>query len=369
MPRLVEPTLAAAVARRVAGSSGLDRSYLVDRLRADLDVAVVESERLVARASGIPSPPPVRWELIDRATWAEANIASMIALLNPVVEKIGDRLDRMPLPARIAQRTLVSVEVGVLLGYVSRRVLGQYDLLVPEDDDSPEARRRRRALPAGGAALYFVGPNLIETERRFGFVPRDFAMWVALHEVTHRFQFDGVPWLRGHFLDLVRNYVDTVDIDARSLARRLRIAVGRLASGEVPPEERSPMYLLASDEQRAVLDQIQALMAVIEGHGNYVMDSIGSRVIPSMRRMRGVFEKRRDQVNALQKVVSSTLGLEMKLKQYELGQRFCETAVRSGGPEVLSHLWLGPQSLPTLAELKEPRLWLERIREQQASGG
>ena len=361
MARLVEPALAAAIARRVAGTSGLDRSYLLDRLRGDLGEAVPLSERLIADASGIPAPPPVEWGLIDRATWAEANLSSMTALLNPIVEKIGDRLDALPLAARVAQRSVVSVEVGVLLGYVSRRVLGQYDLLVPDDDGSPEARRRLKALPAGGAALYFVGPNLIETERRFGFVPKDFAMWVALHEVTHRFQFEGVQWLRPHFLGLVKRYIDTVDIDARGLAKRLRRAAKRLASKDVPPEERSPMYLLASDDQREVLNEIQALMAVIEGHGNYVMDSVGERVIPSMRRMRGVFDRRREQVNLPQKVISSTLGLEMKMKQYELGQAFCEAAVREAGPEALARLWVGPDHFPTLAELKEPHLWLGRV--------
>jgi coenzyme F420 biosynthesis associated uncharacterized protein len=361
MAKLVEPAIAALVARRVAGTSGLDRSYLLDRLRTDLDSAVPLSEELVAETSGIPAPPPVSWGLIDRATWAEANISSMTAMLDPVAQKIGPRLDRLPGVAQALQRAVVSIEVGVLLGYVSRRVLGQYDLLVPEDDGSPAARRRRRALPAGGAALYFVGPNLIETERRYGFVPRDFAMWVSLHEVTHRFQFEGVPWLRSHFLELVKRYVDTVDIDAKGLIARLRIAAQRLASKDVPPEERSPMYLLATDEQRVVLDEIQALMAVVEGHGNYVMDSVGERVIPSMRRMRFVFERRREQVSVVQRVISSTLGLEMKLKQYELGQAFCEATVRAAGPDVLGRLWEGPDQFPTLAELKAPEHWLGRV--------
>jgi putative hydrolase len=121
------------------------------------------------------------------------------------------------------------------------------------------------------------------------------------------------------------------------------------------------MYLLATDEQRVVLDEIQALMAVVEGHGNFVMDSVGEQVIPSMRRMRFIFERRRDQVNGVQKILSSTLGLEMKMKQYELGQAFCEAAVREAGPEVLARLWVGPGQFPTLAELKEPELWLGRV--------
>ena len=154
--RLIDPSVARAVARRVAGDGGLDGSYLLERLRRDLAVAVVRSEELVAEASGIPSPPPVRWDVIDRATWAEVNIASMSTLMAPLADKIGERMKTVPVPIRMAQRSLLSAEVGLLLGYISRRVLGQYDTLVP--DNGPGARR--------GAPLIFVGPNMVETERR-----------------------------------------------------------------------------------------------------------------------------------------------------------------------------------------------------------
>ncbi|CAN5541165.1 zinc-dependent metalloprotease [soil metagenome] len=361
MTRLIDPTIARAVARRMAGTAPEDGSYLMDRLRADLAEAVPNSERLVAEASGIPAPPPVPWGLIGRAEWADANIAGMTALLSPLEDKVGKRLDALPVAARIAQRALVSIEVGVLLGYVSRRVLGQYDLLVPEGDDRPRRRRWARRGAPEGAVLYFVGPNIVDTERRFGFVPRDFALWVALHEVTHRFQFDGVPWLRSRFLDLVGSYLDSIELDPRTLARRLRSAAATIVSRSVPPEEKNPVYLLASDEQRRVLDDIQALMAVVEGHGNYVMDSIGAQVIPSMERMRGVFERRREQTTGAQRAIQYVIGLDMKLRQYELGQRFCEAVVARQGADVLGKLWVAPSNLPTLAELRQPELWLTRI--------
>lgn len=360
MARLVDPSLATVVARRVAGPSPIEGPYLMDRLVVDLDDAVLRSEELVAQASGIPAPPPVRWGVIDRATWAETNVSSMTTMLNPIAEKLSARLDAMPLAARVAQRTVVSVEVGVLLGYISKRVLGQYDLLVASREEGAASRRATRAK-MDSKALYFVGPNIVETERRFGFVPRDFALWVALHEVTHRFQFDGVGWLRPRFLELVKSFVDTTDLDARGLAARLATAARRVMSKEIPAEEKSPMYLLASPEQRAILDQIQAFMAVVEGHGNFVMDSVGASVIPSMKRMRTVFERRRDQVNYIQRVLNTALGLEMKLRQYELGQHFCETVVERGGPEALQTLWVGPEFFPDLDELKAPERWLERV--------
>jgi coenzyme F420 biosynthesis associated uncharacterized protein len=357
MARLIDARIATAVAKRMAGDRALLGSYLMERLRRDLDVAVPRSEVLVAEASGIPAPPPVRWDIIDRAAWARANIEGMSVMLGPLAEKLSARLDAMPLPVRVAQQAVVSTEMGIVLGYVSRRVLGQYDVLIPEEELPP----RRHSTIAPGTMLYFVGPNMVETERRFGFIPEEFALWVALHEVTHRFQFAGVPWLKERFFGLVRSYMESVDLDARGLSKRLTEAASRLASRSVPTEERHPMYLFASSEQRELLDQIQALMAVVEGHGNFVMDSIGAEVIPSFARMRRVFEGRREQVNALQRIINHVLGLEMKLRQYELGQQFCERIVALEGPSALAQLWSNEAQLPTLAELREPERWVKRV--------
>jgi coenzyme F420 biosynthesis associated uncharacterized protein len=357
--RLIEPSIARAVARRFAAGGVPPGSYLLERLHSDLSEAVPRAEGLVAEASRISPPPPVNWRLIDRATWADANIDGMTSLLRPLSEAVEARLQGHPLAVRLAQRAAVSVEVGLLLGYVSRRVLGQYDLLVPEQ--TPVLPARRRGMVAASPVLYFVGSNIVEVEQRFGFVPRDFALWVALHEVTHRFQFDGVPWLRDRFLGLVRSYLSTVPLDARALSARLGAAARSLLSGTLPPEERNPVYLLSSPEQRVTLDEIQALMAVVEGHGNYVMDTIGARVIPSFRRMRGVFERRRQQTNRIHRAIQYAIGLEMKLRQYEMGQRFCETAVSHSGEGVLDRLWSGPDNLPSLAELKEPQQWVRRV--------
>jgi coenzyme F420 biosynthesis associated uncharacterized protein len=192
-------------------------------------------------------------------------------------------------------------------------------------------------------------------------VPEEFALWVAVHEVTHRFQFAGVPWLRERFFGLVRDYLEVTDVDAGSLARRLASAASRLATGKVPVEERHPAYLIASEGQRDVLNQIQALMAVVEGHGNFVMDSVGAKVIPSFKRMRHIFERRREQTNTVQKIINQALGLEMKLRQYELGQKFCEAVAEREGDAGIAHLWTSPDHLPTLDELKEPRRWLARV--------
>ena len=360
--QLIDPRVARTVARRFVGSDDVSGSYLMERLRTDLAESVPLSEDLVSEVSGITRPEPVKWGVIDRVAWAEANISGMSRLLDPLAKRLGHRLDRYPLPVRIAQRTAISAEVGVLLGYISRRVLGQYDVLVTESpEEGLRARRRRRGALPEGTALYFVGQNMVETERRLGFVPRDFALWVSVHEVTHRFQFAGVPWLQERFFSLIRNYLGSLELDARGLASRLSGAARRLSSGSVPPEERNPIYLLASEDQRRSLDELQALMAVVEGHGNYVMDTVGKEVIPSFERMRRVFNRRREQTTLLQRALNHVIGLEMKLRQYELGQQFCELVAAREGREALTRLWAGPETFPTLDELRQPDMWLRRV--------
>jgi coenzyme F420 biosynthesis associated uncharacterized protein len=347
--RLIDPGVASAVARTLTGDGRMSSSYLLERLHRDLADAVPRSEELVREISGIPAPAPVRWQVIDRATWARNNIKSLGRLLTPLTDRLGDRIDRTPMPVRLAQRLLISTEVGALLGYVSRRVLGQYDLLVAD------------AAGAEPGVLYFVGPNMVETERRFGFVPEEFTLWVAVHEVTHRFQFAGVPWLQRRFFQLVESYFDAVELDARNLARRMGEAARRLARRQVPVEERNPMYLLASPEQRSIMDDVQALMAVVEGHGNFVMDHVGARHIRSFPRMRAIFERRRAQTTVLQRTFNQAIGLEMKLRQYEIGREFCDAVVAAQGIDALGLLWRDEERFPSLSELRNPSLWLRRV--------
>lgn len=359
---LIEPRIAVAVARRLTGEEELGGSAEMDALISDLQVAVPRSEDLVAESSGIARPAPVKWAVVDRGTWAEANIAGMSSMLEPLTDKVGRRLQTLPLQARLAQRLLVSAEVGALLGYVSRRVLGQYDVLMSEEALAAGLRPRRRSRRlAPGTVLYFLGTNMIETARRYSFVSQDFSLWVALHEVTHRFQFAGVRWLPDRFFGLIRGYFDSLDLDAGTLSERFKAALRRLSDRSLPPEERNAVYLFASPEQRMMLDDIQALMAVVEGHGNYIMDTVGSTVIPTFPRMRQLFDRRREQTNPLQRIVGHLIGLEMKLKQYELGQRFCVEVARRGGDEALAHLWSAPENFPRLAELREPEQWLRRV--------
>ena len=228
--------------------------------------------------------------------------------------------------------------MGALLGYMAQRVLGQYDLLVPDDR---------------GEAVYYVGANVLSLEKRFAFRPRDFRLWIAIHEVTHRAQFVGVPWMREYFMSLVQQVFELVDPDPRTLARALSNAVDAIKRGENPLDEGGLVSLIASPEQRGVLGQVQALMSLLEGHGNVVMTDLGARHVAGEERMARVLHQRR-QTGGIAQQIQKLLGLEQKMRQYEVGEKFVRGVLDLGGPRAIDHAWEGPENLPVRRRARRP---------------
>jgi coenzyme F420 biosynthesis associated uncharacterized protein len=271
-------------------------------------------------------------------------------MLSPLTSKVGPKLAQNRAAAAVT-RHVTAVEMGTLLGWMSTRVLGQYDLLLVEDEDPDEQD-----------IVYYVGPNVLALEKRFGFPPREFRLWLALHEVTHRAQFTGVPWLRPYFLSLVDGIMGSVDPDPGRLLQALRRAVDETRAGRNPLDEGGLVALFATAEQREVLDRIGGLMSLLEGHGDVTMDRAGADLVPSAERFSRVLRARRNSRPGPAKVMQKLVGLDAKLKQYEAGERFIAAVESDGGPELLATVWEGPERLPTLAEIRDPAAWLARVR-------
>ncbi len=344
----VDWALAEKVAVRAAGREPFADSYHYGSLDADFAELTAIAEDQVAAATGLRSlSGSARARVTDRQGWVRANIASFQRLLRPITEKL-DALATSPL-APVASR-LAGAEVGVVLGWMSSRVLGQYDLLVVEDED-----------PDDQDLVYYVGPNIIGLEKRFAFPPREFRHWLALHEVTHRAQFTGIPWMREHFLGLVSETVRAVDPDPKRLTDALVRLASDVRSGRNPLDDGGIMALLASPEQRLVLDQVAGLMSLLEGHGDVTMDRAGADQIPSAARFGQVLRQRRQQGNPAAKVLQKLIGLDAKLKQYEQGEAFIESVERHGGTELLDVAWVDPANLPSIAEIRDPDAWIARI--------
>lgn len=341
--------LAAKVAARATGSEPFADSYHYASLNSDFEELTAIAEDQVAETTGLRSlSGKARARVADRPGWVQANIASFQRLLAPITDRLEQNMSSplAPFASRVA-----GAEVGVMLGWMSGRVLGQYDLLVVEDEN-----------PEDQDIVYYVGPNIIGLEKKFAFPPREFRHWLALHEVTHRAQFTGIPWMREHFLGLVQATVESVDPDPRRFAEALTRVVTEVRSGRNPLDEGGVMAVLASEEQREVLSQVSGLMSLLEGHGDVTMDRAGADQIPNAARFGQVLRQRRQQGTPIARLLQKLIGLEAKLKQYEQGEAFIAMVEQEGGTELLDVAWVDPANLPSIEEIRDPDAWIARVR-------
>lgn len=339
----VDWKLAVSVADRVAGSYPLEGTYHEARLARQAPALVERASDLVAAETRLSPEGQPDVAVVSRREWVETNISSFTRLLAPAEERLGRSKG---IGSRLAGRVM-GAEIGALLGFLSRRVLGQYELVLPAPDKE------------FGDTVLFVGSNVLSMERQHEFRPDEFRFWVALHECTHRLQFVGVHWLRAYFLGLIEKLVATSKPEPGRLARISSELREAAASGEPLVGEAGVFGLFASPDQREVIDRVQAMMALLEGHGHVVMDRIGARELVTQARMSRVLKaRRRDPRTA---TLMRLLGMELKLRQYELGERFIRDVERHAGWETLDRAWAGPESLPTLDEVHNPMLWLQRV--------
>jgi coenzyme F420 biosynthesis associated uncharacterized protein len=336
------------IAARIAGEGHAPSPSI------DLVPIAQDAERRVVAYTGLvpegPLPPP---EGVSRREWVASNIASTRTLIEPMLERLTEHLGPVKPAAQIWLGVTGSSEVGVLVGYLAQRVLGQYELVLLKERAAGHPPR-----------LLFVLPNLGEAIRRFEADEREFVTWVALHELTHAVQFGGVPWLQDHLAGLIRELLESAEA-RMARRRRLRLpsreSVERVARAALKADL---LGMIASEPERAVMDRAQAVMAVIEGHAEHVMDAVAPELLPSLPDLRRALNERRRVQSPFNRLVSRLLGLEMKLKQYERGKVFCDEIARSGGPAALRHLFSAPEALPTLAEIDDPAAWLRRVQPQ-----
>jgi coenzyme F420 biosynthesis associated uncharacterized protein len=341
--RLVDWSSAASVGKTFSSAGPQVSPAERARLTEDFDEVVSEADGLVAGFTGLRQQgPSSRPWVTTRGEWISQNLRGFEQVLEPVAHKLLGR--RLSGPSAPLRRQLLAFQIGGILGYLARKVLGQYDLFLPPDD---------RDL------IYFVGPNVIELERKHRFPSRDFRMWLALHEVTHRMQFEGVPWLRGYLTELVDSYLGTIDLDARKLLGRLRRAREEAREGNAW-REMGVLSVLMTPEQRETFRRMQALMSLLEGHGNYVMDRLSDGRIHASGRMRRTLQARRHR-QGFNRMVQRAVGLDVKVRQYDLGERFVSEVVDLAGPERFARIWERSEHLPTLEEVGRPEAWVERV--------
>jgi coenzyme F420 biosynthesis associated uncharacterized protein len=328
--------------------------------RRAFDEAVRVAELQVAGFTGLEAPSDIpRVEAVRRGQWVQANIEGLRALLEPAAAKIGDAIaasqrDVVPEQAQagVAQMLgqvsplLLGAQVGTVLGTLAQQVLGQYDIAVPRPD--------------GAGALLFVVPNIARFEAEWSLDPIDFRTWIAIHEVTHRFEF-ARPWALARFRELIDDFTSTLTLDVEELQQRLASLDPSNPEGmqEMLAGQDSLFGAVMDDEQRLKLRRIQAFMTASEGYGDHVMHALGEQMLPSYARIDEAMRRYRE-TEHVDPVFERLLGIEVKREQYRLGRAFCDTVVELTDEATLARMWDSAEALPSMPELEEPRLWLAR---------
>jgi coenzyme F420 biosynthesis associated uncharacterized protein len=353
--RLIDWEAVRAIARRRLGAGDV-RLTAMERAQAEAfyrDV-LVRIEPVVAEEIGAQLPAALETPAaIDRREWIDLNLATFEALFSrvePILAQSAGTADTAGRAlARILNRRLGNQQIGFLLGFLARKVLGQYDLSL------------LGAGPATRGRLHFVEPNIVATANALRLSLPEFRTFIALHEATHAFEFEAYPWLRDHFTSLVAESIEQFATESGGLGARLRQTLASRGDGHWLERIMTPSQL-------ATFRRTQALMSLLEGYSNHVMNSAGERILPGFQQLHDRFERRNEARSALERAVMRLTGLDLKMEQYVAGERFVAAVIAERGRSFMNRVWEGPRTLPSLDEIRAPERWIARLDGMPAVG-
>jgi len=311
---------------------------------ADLRQAAANALQPVADTARMDSGPAASCDVhvVDRGGWIDVNVNSTAALLSPVLDKMTSKKSAGPVAVAIGAK-ITGAQIGALLGFVAPKILGQFDL-----------------APEGRPSLLLVAPNIVAVERELELDSHDFRTWVCLHEETHRVQFTAVPWLRQHMIDRSRGLMNDVMPDPDAMQERLQHAVKALPDA-LKGGGNGLIDLFTTAEQREQLAALTAVMSLLEGHADVVMDDVGPKVVPTVAQIREKFDERRTGAGGVDRLLRRLLGLEAKMRQYRDGAVFCRAVIDKVGVDGFNEIWTSPETLPSAPEIAAPQDWVARV--------
>ena len=300
--------------------------------------------------------------IVDRASWAKANTQSFKTLMAPAIEHlVQTKAEQLKAANAALGGTVTGAQMGAILAFLSSKVLGQYDPFVASSRGA-------------GGRLMLVAPNIVSVERELNVEPADFRLWVCLHEQTHRVQFAAAPWLKDHMMEHISELTVGLADNAEGLAERLTNALKSLprrgqqaGSGKeqnddgVPPSDGGILSLLQEPEDKARLSHLTAVMSLLEGHANVVMDAVDSSIVPTVKTIRRRFNARGKARGPVEKFIRRLMGLDAKMRQYSDGARFVRAVVDAVGMEGFNRVWERAENLPTEKEIHAPKEWISRM--------
>jgi coenzyme F420 biosynthesis associated uncharacterized protein len=342
---MIDWDLAVRVGSRLAGDGPVvtraEATGVVEELRAGAE----KSTPLVREFTGLfaeARTAPVL--VVDRPGWIQANADGFSTIIAPIVDKLQAKKGPPSAMAEAIGSRITGTELGVMLGFLGNKVLGQFDPF--------------HEAPGAAGRLLLVAPNIVTVERELGVDEHDFRLWVCLHEETHRVQFTAVPWMRDHLHALMGQIVGAVETDPAAVLTEALSRIGGIVSGKT---EGSLLDLFSSPEQRLIIDQVTGVMSLLEGHADVVMDGVGPEVIPTVDEIRRRFTERRKGIGALDRLLRRLLGLDQKMAQYRDGAVFVRAAIEAVGMEGFNAVWAEAANLPTKTEVHDPAAWLKRV--------
>jgi coenzyme F420 biosynthesis associated uncharacterized protein len=331
----------------------------VSELR-DLAGAVQQPVYEVTGMSGARDGALGRVAVVDRPGWIRANVDGFRVVLEPLVEQLRERAPGGGSAGSRAGSVMTSVgsrvtgiQAGLILAYLSSRVLGQYELFLPPEASPVDGEQPGR--------LTLVAPNIVMIERELGVDSHDFRRWVCLHEETHRLQFTAVPWLRDYVQSQMTEFLLASELDPAAILQRLRSAADAMAGAVRGGDGGSLIDAVATPRQREIMDRLTSVMTLVEGHGDYVMDAVGPQVVPTVAQIRERFNSRRGSSGRIEQTIRRILGIDLKMKQYAEGSRFVRAVVDEVGMAAFNKVWTSPETLPTKEEFAHPHQWVERV--------
>ncbi len=357
--QVISWNIAQKVATKISSRDALSAIEWTN-LRRDFDELTPIAESQVAKFTGLKvQGNPARATVVDRGGWIEANAKSFEHLLSPLLDKLPERKSifggTFADVFGVVGRAVSGTEVGALLGWMSGKVLGQYDAILA-------GMRERSGSGSGYGEVMYVGPNILQIERRYGFPPRQFRLWIALHELTHRAQFLGVPWMQDYFFSLVDEIVDASlpepgqmwDV-IQKILRNPKAETNQVIS------EIGLFGMFMDESQRASFSKVQGLMSLLEGHGDSVMDGAAGELVPLASHFSKILTMRRKKASGVSKLFMTLIGMDAKMRQYSQGEEFVREVHEAGGRQLFDRVWEAPEFLPVAEEIANPKLWIERV--------
>jgi len=330
----------------------------VSELR-DLAGAVQQPVHEVTGMSAASDGSIGRIAVVDRPGWIRANVDGFRVVLEPLVEQLRERA-----PGKSGSRSangvmtavgsrVTGIQTGLILAYLSSRVLGQYELFLPPETSPSSSGQSGR--------LTLVAPNIVMVERELEVDSHDFRRWVCLHEETHRLQFTAVSWLRDYVQSQMTEFLLASELDPAAILQRLRSAADAAVGAVRGGDGGNLIDAVATPLQREIMSRLTSVMTLVEGHGDYVMDAVGPRVVPSVEQIRERFNSRRGSQGRVEQAIRRVLGIDLKMKQYAEGSRFVKAVVDEVGMQDFNKVWTSPETLPTRDEFTDPHKWVERV--------